>query len=193
MADREKQKPIEELAPQEPEQQPPPPPAAEHQRVVLDSDESETTKTQQVEQQKEQLQGRESEQKSAVQRMEGGLEDSIKGLRAKLKKPKKKKQSKIPEIRDELTIKIEKVMEEGLKEAYQELSPVERQEFKIKGEQTALQIRRLLRATHIKIKKIFKLLKEWLKMLPGVNRFFIEQEAKIKADKIVAMQERNDL
>ena len=33
-----------------------------------------------------------------------------------------------------------KVMEEGLKEAFQELNTIQRQEFKIKGEETALQI-----------------------------------------------------
>jgi len=81
-------------------------------------------------------------------------------------------------------------MEEGMADAFKELNTIERQEFKIRGEQTALQIRELLKATHVKIKKIFRLLFEWLKMLPGINRFYLEQEAKIKADKIISLQDQ---
>lgn len=115
------------------------------------------------------------------------LEGAIDGLTKKLKGGKKKP-SPIPQIRDEITVQVEKVMEAGLAEAYRELTPVQKQEFKIKGEETALQIRELLRATHIKVKKIFKLIIDWLKMLPGINRFFIEQEAKIKTDKIISLK-----
>ncbi len=94
----------------------------------------------------------------------------------------------VPQTRDEVTVKIEKIMEEGLNEAYQRLSPIAKQEFKIKGEQTALKIRDLLKAGHVKVKKILRLLLDWLRVLPGVNRFFLEQEAKIKADKIIALK-----
>lgn len=118
---------------------------------------------------------------------EGFLEESISGLKKKLRSSKKKPNI-IPNVRDALTVEVEKVMEEGLKDAFKELTPLQRQEFKIKGEQTAYQIRDLLRATHIKVKKIIKLIMEWLKMLPGINRFFLEQEAKIKTDKIVALR-----
>ena len=79
-------------------------------------------------------------------------------------------------------------MEEGLTDAYRELTPVQKQEFKIAGERTARKIRDLLRSTHLKIKKIFKLLLAWLRLLPGVNKYYLEQEAKIKADKIFALQ-----
>lgn len=116
------------------------------------------------------------------------LDDAIHNLKRTLRKPKNKKHT-IPQIRDELTVEIEHVMEAGLKEAFNELSPVQQQEFKIKGEKTALQIRQLLQSTKIKVKSIIKLLIEWLKLLPGVNRFFLEQEAKIKADKIMAIKD----
>ena len=121
---------------------------------------------------------------------EGFLDEAIDGLRSKLRRPKKQKPTTIPQIRDEVTVKVEKIMEEGMADAFKELNPIERQEFKIKGEETALQIRELLKATHIKIKKIFRLLFEWLKMLPGINRFYLEQEAKIKADKIISLQDQ---
>ncbi len=98
----------------------------------------------------------------------------------------------VPQVRDELTVKIEKIMEEGVGEPYQRLSPVAKQEFKLKGEQTARAIRELLKSGHVKVKKILRLIIEWLKMLPGINRFFMEQEAKIKTDKIIALQKQSE-
>jgi len=106
--------------------------------------------------------------------------------------PKKKKpQHIIPQVRDELTREVETIMENGLEDAYKELSPLQQQEFKIKGEQTAIEIRNMLRSAHVRVKSIFKLLLEWLKLLPGVNRFFLEQEAKIKAERILSLRRKN--
>lgn len=96
----------------------------------------------------------------------------------------------IPSVRDPIAIKVEKIMEEGLNEAYGRLSPVAQQEFKLKGEETAHKITELLKSAHVQVKKIFRLLLDWLKMLPGVNRFFLEQEAKIKTDKIIMLNNK---
>lgn len=120
---------------------------------------------------------------------DGFLEDAISGLKQKIRKPKKHIPAQVPHVRDELTVQVEKIMEEGLGDAYQALTTVQKQEFKIKGEHTAIEIRTLLRAGKVKIKKIFMLLLEWLKILPGINRFFLEQEAKIKADKIITLKD----
>lgn len=92
--------------------------------------------------------------------------------------------------KDAVMVKIEKIMEEGLNDSYQRLSPVAKQEFKLKGEQAASQIHELLKSTRIKVKKILRLILDWLRMLPGVNHFFLEQEAKIKTDKIIALKNR---
>lgn len=92
--------------------------------------------------------------------------------------------------KDELTVKIEKIMEEGLGEAYAKLSPISQQEFKIKGEETAAKINELMKSARVKIRKVLKLILEWLKFLPGVNRYFLEQEAKIKTDKILALKDK---
>jgi hypothetical protein len=97
----------------------------------------------------------------------------------------------MPSIKDELTAKIEKVMEEGINDAYQRLSPVAKQEFKLKGEVAAIKIRELLRSAHVRAKKVLRLILEWLKMLPGINKFFLEQEAKIKTDRIISLQNKN--
>lgn len=80
---------------------------------------------------------------------------------------------------------IESIMQEDLKELYKQLPPERRQAFKTRGEQVAEAVRVLASAAKINAKKIFQLLFGWLKMLPGVNRFFLEQEAKIKTDKIL--------
>jgi len=124
---------------------------------------------------------------------EGFLDETIEGLKTKLRRPQKQKPTNIPQFRDELTVKVEKIMEEGLVDAFKELDTIEREEFKMKGEETAYQIRELLKATHVKIKKIFRLLFSWLKLLPGINRFYLEQEAKIKADKIMSLKAQDDI
>lgn len=121
---------------------------------------------------------------------EGSIDRAIDSITRRLRKPKKIKARPIPQVRDEVTLKVEKILEEGLKDAFLELDTVQKQEFKIKGEATAFAIRTLLKNTHIKVKSIFRLILEWLKILPGVNRFFLEQEAKIKTDKIMAIHEQ---
>ncbi len=116
-------------------------------------------------------------------------EQAVQGIRSLLGKKGQNKTPAAP-VRDTISVEVEKIMEEGLRDAFVQLPPADRELFKIKGEQTAYQIRDLLRATHVKVKKIFSLLMDWLKLLPGVNRFFLEQEAKIKADKILALKNK---
>jgi len=122
---------------------------------------------------------------------EGFLDDTIEDLKKTLKKTKKRP-SQIPQVRDETTLKVENIMQQGLEDAYKEMTAVQQQEFKIKGEKTALEIRNLLNGGKVKLKKIINLIFEWLRLLPGVNKFFLEQEAKIKADKIIALNKIRD-
>ena len=117
---------------------------------------------------------------------EGFLDETIENLKNALRR-KKIKPDGIPQVRDAVTRQVEQIMAAGLEDAYREMTPLQRQEFKIEGEKTAWEIRNLLRAGRAKIKKIFQLILRWLRLLPGVNKFFLEQEAKIKADKIMAM------
>lgn len=80
---------------------------------------------------------------------------------------------------------IETILATGLDGFFKGLSPAEQLRFKTEGESTALKIKQLLHAQKTKIKDIVKLIINWLKGLPGINKFFLEQEAKIKADAIV--------
>ena len=131
------------------------------------------------------------EKESEPQKKEQATESTESSAKVKKRLPVlQKKSSTIPQVRDELTLKIEKILEEGLDESFQRLSPIAKQEFKVKGEQTAIKIRDLMKSTRVKVKKILKLILEWLRILPGVNRFFLEQEAKIKADKIIALKNK---
>lgn len=88
---------------------------------------------------------------------------------------------------------VEFILEDGLEDMYMKMMPSEQQKFKIKGEQTTNLIIKLIHQPKVKIKKIFELIKSWLKMIPGVNKFFLEQTAKIKTDKILieANKEKN--
>jgi hypothetical protein len=117
---------------------------------------------------------------------DGTIDNTIDLLRSKLRRTRRPIQ--IPPTRDTLTKNVETVMSEGLDDVFRELTPVQQQEFKIKGEQTAQLIRQLLSKTKIKIAEIFKLIFEWLQILPGINKYFLEQEAKIKAEKIIALR-----
>lgn len=88
----------------------------------------------------------------------------------------------------EMEKQIEKVLESDLAEIYMNLSPDKQREFKIKGEEAARQINALLQKTKVKAKEILDLIKKWLSIIPGVNKFFLEQEAKIKADEIMKLK-----
>lgn len=89
---------------------------------------------------------------------------------------------------------IESILEEGLQETYWQLPPRIQMQLRKQGEKTAQKIERLLRAAHVNIVKILKLIRKWLACIPAVNDFFLEQEAKIKTDKIIALyRERKDI
>ncbi len=92
-------------------------------------------------------------------------------------------------VKDELSERIEDVLEEDMTDLFLTMSPADQQKFKEKGEQTVSQIRQMFTKAHVQTKKIFNLVRSWMKMIPGVNRFFLEQEAKIKTDKIKHLNE----
>jgi hypothetical protein len=88
--------------------------------------------------------------------------------------------------------KIEQIMEDGLGDLYNTMNYREQMAFKAKGEETAKSIFQLVyHKSKINVKKIIKLIRNWLKLIPRVNKFFLEQETKIKADKIIALAEND--
>ncbi len=87
-------------------------------------------------------------------------------------------------------IEIDACLSEGLSETFLAMSPEKQRIFKTEGENTVKKINILLDATKININKIIDLIKKWLKLITGINRFFLDQEAKIKADKIVKIKNK---
>lgn len=83
---------------------------------------------------------------------------------------------------------IDAILAEGLNEVFLKMDANRQQEFKKRGEETVKKINSLLDKTKVKAGKIVDLIRSWLRLIPGVNRFFLEQEAKIKADKIIRIK-----
>jgi len=87
-----------------------------------------------------------------------------------------------------LLLDIERILEEDLGEIYFKMPPALQKEFKRKGEETAFKIEQLFKKAKATVRKILKLIREWLKIIPGVNKFFLEQEAKIKTDRLMKLK-----
>jgi hypothetical protein len=90
-------------------------------------------------------------------------------------------------IKDPELITIENILAEHMDDFFKSLSRQQQQEFKETGEMTAVRIRTIIHQSVYRIKDIVSLIVQWLRTLPGINRFFLEQEAKIKADKIISI------
>jgi len=86
--------------------------------------------------------------------------------------------------KDPFTQKLEAILEEDLKEAYEGMDPEKQAEFKAKGEEVVSAIRTMVETAKFSVKKALHLIRDWLKIIPGINKFFLEQEAKLKTDKI---------
>lgn len=95
-----------------------------------------------------------------------------------------------PPTNDPMQKEIEAVLTENIAEIYKQLPQDRKLIFKQKGEVIAAQITAMIKGGLMQIKKILKLIREWLLIIPGVNKFFLEQEAKIKTDKIQQLYER---
>lgn len=82
---------------------------------------------------------------------------------------------------------IEAILSENLTSIYQNLPDALRQQFKKKGEETATKIEKIINQAKIAVDKILGLIRAWLLIIPEINKFFLEREAKIKTTKILAM------
>ncbi len=83
---------------------------------------------------------------------------------------------------------IDIILSDGLNDVFLSMTPKQQKKFQKEGIETVNKINRLLGQTKIKVKKIIDLIKKWLKNIPKVNKYFLEQEAKIKTDKILKLK-----
>jgi hypothetical protein len=83
---------------------------------------------------------------------------------------------------------IKGVLSEDLTEVYANMPEANKQAFRVKGAQTVKQIDGLLGGIKVQAGKIADLIRRWLVLIPGINKFFLEQEIKIKTDKILNLK-----
>lgn len=98
--------------------------------------------------------------------------------------------SPLPSFQELRAQEIDKILAEGLNEVFLKMTPDQQKKFKVSGEETVAKINELLNQTKVKVKKIVELIRKWLKLVPGVNKFFLEQEVKIKSDKIMRLRDK---
>ncbi len=91
-------------------------------------------------------------------------------------------------LQDPKVIEIEGIMASGLDDVYMTLPPEQRQKFRILGEQTAININQLVQSGKANWRKIKDLLMNWLRLIPGVDKYFLEKEAKLKADRLMKLK-----
>ncbi|MCW1892439.1 MAG: hypothetical protein KIH65_004345 [Candidatus Uhrbacteria bacterium] len=97
--------------------------------------------------------------------------------------------------KDPVVIEVEKILEDGIGPFYAAMPQEAKDEFKKKGEAVAQEVSDMVRTFHVRFRRLISLITSWLKTIPGVNKYFLEQEAKIKADRIVQLIEarKNDM
>jgi len=99
------------------------------------------------------------------------------------------------QAKDEVVVHVEKIMEEGLGGLYATLPDDAKPLFRKKGEEAAIEIASMVRTMKMQVARVLRLVRDWLLTIPKVNRFFLEQEAKIKTDELLEYAEarREDL
>ncbi len=90
--------------------------------------------------------------------------------------------------KDEVTIEVEKILEDGLGEFVESMPAEAQQRFLSKGQEVSGQIAVMVRGLKVEVRRVVRLIQEWLLTIPGVNKFFLEQEAKIKTDRIIELE-----
>ena len=91
-------------------------------------------------------------------------------------------------VKNPVLEKIEDILEEDLEQIYFQMPPNKQAEFTKAGEETASKINLLLQGVKIQVRKILDLIIRWLKIIPGINKYFLEQEAKIKTDELLKLR-----
>ena len=87
--------------------------------------------------------------------------------------------------KDQLMTDIEEMLSKDLTDVFLALPQEKRSAFKQAGEEAAFKIHAMMETGKVKVKRILELIRNWLRLVPGVNKYFLEQEAKIKTDELV--------
>lgn len=95
-----------------------------------------------------------------------------------------------PVEKTEARKEIEDVLSEGLTEIYQTMTPQEQEKFRIKGEEAATEIEGMMSQFKATARKVAGIIRSWLSTIPRVNKYFLEQESKLKTDDIMKLQRK---
>ncbi len=95
----------------------------------------------------------------------------------------------VTQEKTELRLDIERVLEEDLSYMYSQLSSEQRKQFRDEGERLAGKLETMVASAKIKLRTVILMIREWLLLVPGINKFFVERAAKIKAEKILSLKD----
>lgn len=96
-----------------------------------------------------------------------------------------------PQEKDKYRVKVERILEQNLWDLYFALPQGSRERFKTEGETAAAKLRAAIETKKVKPNVVLGAVHKWLKTIPRVNPYFLEQEAKIKTDQVMSLvQER---
>jgi hypothetical protein len=91
---------------------------------------------------------------------------------------------------DPVVASIETILSEDMTEHFRAMPPALQAKFRQKGDETVSKLSQMVNGAVIKAKEVLKLIVNWIKLIPGVNKYFLEQESKIKTDKILELHKR---
>ncbi|MBI4142340.1 hypothetical protein HY480_00520 [Candidatus Uhrbacteria bacterium] len=89
---------------------------------------------------------------------------------------------------------IEIALAEGLEEIYTALPTATQATFRQRGEQLAMRMETMLSGGKFGLRDAYQSLTAWLRLLPSAGKFFryfLEQEAKVKMDTLLAIARRS--
>lgn len=89
---------------------------------------------------------------------------------------------------DKIAEDVQKILEDGLEEAIVTMPEDAKQRFLQKGKEIGTIVSDMVRHYKVEVKRVLSMLKEWLTAIPGINKFFLEKEAKIKTDRILELE-----
>lgn len=92
-----------------------------------------------------------------------------------------------PDLKDKYRVKVERILEQNLWDMYFALPAGSREKFKAEGENAAAALRAAIETKKVKPRIVLNAVHKWLKTIPKVNPYFLEQEAKIKTDQVMGL------
>jgi len=95
----------------------------------------------------------------------------------------------VPAGKSEMQKQIEDTLALGLESVYVALPPEKQKLFQQSGERTASEVEALLAQPKPDIHKLHDVISAWLSSIDGLNKYFLEQDLKIKMDLLLKMKE----